>query len=71
MKLQSESNIEKPIFPMRINRYLALKENSSRRKADELIKRKQVFINGRLAVLGDKVKESDVVEVNFQGKPTP
>jgi len=63
--------MEDLIFPMRINRYLALKKHSTRRKVDELIKKKQVFLNGRLAVLGDKVQKSDIVEVNFRGKPTP
>lgn len=63
--------MEDLIFPMRINRYLALKKHSTRRKVDELIKKKQVFLNGRLAVLGDKVQKSDTVEVNFRGKPTP
>lgn len=56
---------------MRINKYLALKKYSTRRGADDIIKKKQVFINGRLAVLGDKVTASDVVEVKFRGKPTP
>ncbi len=50
-------------FPMRINKYLALKGYSTRRGADELIERKIVTINGRVAVLGDKVTEKDVVEV--------
>ena len=59
---------EKPAFPMRINKYLALKKHSTRRGADELIKKRQVLINGRLAVLGDKIKESDKVEVRFKGK---
>jgi 23S rRNA pseudouridine2604 synthase len=63
--------MEEPTFPMRINRYLALHKHATRRGADELIKKKLVFLNGRLAVLGDKVKESDVVEVRFHGKPTP
>lgn len=67
-KSSGESQAE---FPMRINRYLALKKYSTRRGADEIIKKKQVFINGRLAVLGDKVTASDVVEVKFRGKPTP
>jgi 23S rRNA pseudouridine2604 synthase len=66
-----EKNTEKPAFPMRINKYLALKKHSTRRGADELIKKGQVFINGRLAVLGDKVQESDTIEVKFRGKPTP
>jgi len=64
--------MEDLIFPMRINRYLVLKKHAeNRRKADEFIKKGQVFINKRLAVLGDKVQESDVVEFNFRGKPMP
>jgi 23S rRNA pseudouridine2604 synthase len=60
--------MEKPTYPMRINKYLALQKHSTRRGADELIVKKQVFINGRLAVLGDKVTEKDKVEVRFRGK---
>ena len=52
-----------PLFPMRINKYLALKGFSTRRGADELIAKRIVTINGRSAVLGDKVLETDVVEV--------
>ncbi len=48
---------------MRINKYLALKQISTRRGADELIKNKKVFINGKLAVLGSKVEEKDKIEV--------
>ncbi len=48
---------------MRINKYLALKKISTRRGADELVKNKKVFINGKLAVLGSKVNEKDKVEV--------
>jgi len=51
------------LFPMRINKYLALKKISTRREADELVENKKVFINGKLAVLGSKVNEGDVVEV--------
>ena len=65
------SPAEKPLFPMRINKYLAHKKHSTRRGADELIKKKLVFINGRLAVLGDKVAERDNVEVRFRGKQKP
>jgi 23S rRNA pseudouridine2604 synthase len=50
-------------YPMRINRYLALKKISTRRGADELVTAKKVFINKKLAVLGSKVNENDVVEV--------
>ncbi|OGI60315.1 hypothetical protein A2641_01160 [Candidatus Nomurabacteria bacterium RIFCSPHIGHO2_01_FULL_37_25] len=48
---------------MRINKYLALKKISTRRGADELIKGKKVFINGKLALLGSKVNEKDKIEV--------
>ena len=63
--------MEKPIFPMRINKYLALKKYSTRRGADEIIKKNQVFINGKIAVLGAKVEASDVIEVKLKGKPIP
>jgi len=65
------NNPEKPTFPLRINKYLALNKHSTRRGADELISKKQVFINGRLAMLGDKVTEKDQVEVRFRGKQKP
>ena len=48
---------------MRINKYLADKKISTRRGADELIKEKKVFINGKLAELGSQVSETDKVEV--------
>jgi 23S rRNA pseudouridine2604 synthase len=48
---------------MRINKYLADKKVSTRRGADELIKEKKVFINGKLAELGSQVNEDDKVEV--------
>lgn len=53
---------------MRINKYLAWKKHSTRRGADDLIEKGQVIINGRKAVLGDKVNENDAVEVRFRGK---
>lgn len=48
---------------MRINKYLADQKISTRRGADELIKNKKVFINGKLAMLGSQVNENDKVEV--------
>lgn len=51
---------------MRINKYLAAKKYSTRRGADELISKGRVYINGKPASLGDKVKESDVVEVKVR-----
>lgn len=55
-------------YPMRINKYLAFKKYTTRRGADELIQKKRVLINGRYAVLGDKVVESDTVEVRSSRK---
>lgn len=48
---------------MRINKYLAHKGYATRLGADALIRAGKVSINGRKAVLGDKVQESDTVEV--------
>ena len=53
---------------MRINKYLALHNFGTRRGADELVDKGQVFINGRRAQLGDKVTEKDVVDVRRSGK---
>ena len=54
---------------MRINKYLAWKGYSTRRDADKLVLRRQVTVNGRFAVLGDKVAETDAVEVRRAKKP--
>src|SRR6185369_10309848 len=55
-------------FPMRINKYLAHKNLCTRREADTLITTGKVLLNGRPAVLGDKVQETDVVKVLFRTK---
>jgi len=52
------------LYPMRINRYLALNNYSTRTGADELIKKGFVMINNKKAVLGDKVNIDDKVEVS-------
>ena len=55
-------------FPMRINKYLAHKNLCTRREADTMIEAGKVTINGRKAVLGDKVSETDDVKVLFRQK---
>jgi len=62
-KIQKEPRKDPNSFPMRINKYLALKKISTRRGADELVSAKKVYINNKLAVLGDKVNEKDNIEV--------
>lgn len=55
--------MEQITFPIRINRYLALKGLGTRRSVDELIKKHRVVINGRIALLGDMVEKKDIVEI--------
>ncbi len=62
MKSKS-SPTEKDSYPMRINKYLAHKGVATRKGVDELILSKKVLINGKVAVLGDKVLETDEVYV--------
>ena len=58
----------KPLYPMRINKYLALKKYCTRREADTMIEKGKVLINGKRAVLGDQVRETDTVDVKFRQK---
>lgn len=58
-------------IPMRINKYLAEHNFSTRRGADELIKKGLVFVSGKRAKLGDQVAESDTVEVKINKNETP
>jgi len=55
----------KDAYPMRINKYLAHEGIATRRAADELVAKKRVLINGKVAVLGDKVTRSDKVEMEM------
>lgn len=50
-------------YPMRINKYLAKEGVATRRAADELVARGKVLVNGRVAVLGEKVNRGDKVEL--------
>ena len=60
--------MEPDTYPMRINKYLAHKNLCTRREADKLIQAGKVAINGKKAVLGDKVTETDDVKVFFKAK---
>ena len=52
-----------PVFPCRINKYLAHTGVCSRREADELIAAGRVLIDGRPAALGSQVTAGQEVEV--------
>lgn len=58
--------MEEISYSIRINRYLALNNFCSRREADALIVKKIITINGKVAVLGDKVNKNDKVEMNVE-----
>ncbi len=51
-------------YPIRLNHYLALKQYCSRRMADKLIAEGKVLVNGKRAVIGQKINETDKVEVD-------
>jgi 23S rRNA pseudouridine2604 synthase len=54
----------KPEWPMRINKYLAHQKLCTRKEADQLIAKGLVSINGKIAVLGDKINKDDKVTIS-------
>ncbi len=56
-------------YPMRINKYLAHEGISTRRGADELVAKSKVLINGKVALLGQKINKGD--KVTIRGASTP
>ncbi len=61
--MRSAFLLSDPEIPVRLQRYLAACGIASRRKAEELILRGDVKVNGNtVRILGTKVTESDVVE---------
>lgn len=65
---EKNSQIE---FPIRINRYLFLNGYCSRRMADKLIEKGHVYINGKPALIGQKVNEKDLVEISEELEKMP
>lgn len=51
------------VFPIRLNRYLELTGQATRRGADDLIKNHLVKVNGQAAILGQKIIATDQVVV--------
>lgn len=50
----------------RLNKYIAASGFCSRRQADRLIEQGKVLVNGRVAVLGDRVFSKDIVTIDSQ-----
>jgi len=48
---------------MRINKYLAARGYTTRLGADDLVRQKKVFVNGKAALLGQKVASTDRIEI--------
>ncbi len=63
-----EPEAEEPVFPMRINKYLAMQGKGSRRDMDKLVAEGRVLVNGKVVTLGTKVNEGDKVEIRFHGR---
>jgi len=59
MKKNTSLQNETETYPMRLNRFMALRGLSTRRGADELIAAGLVSIDGRVATLGDRVLGPD------------
>ena len=51
---------------MRLNKFIALSLGVSRRKADELIEQGEILVNGKRAVLGRQISQSDTILHNSQ-----
>ena len=49
---------------MRLNKYISESGFCSRREADKYIEMKNVFVNGKIAQLGDRVGPKDTVRIN-------
>lgn len=56
---------------IRVNKYLADKGLATRKGADSLIEAGKVFVNGTRAVLGQKVRPEDKVEIKGAAASTP
>lgn len=60
-----QKNIE---YPIRINKYIALKGYATRREGDKLVEIGVVFINNKKAKIGQKVNFGDTVEIKSEGR---
>lgn len=54
------------LFPIRLNKYLALHTGTSRRQADDLIAQGKITINGTPAIIGARINEGDQVAIEGQ-----
>jgi len=55
-------------FPIRVNKYVAHQGWASRREADTLIEKGAILINGKKALMGQKVEEGDKVTLKGETK---
>ncbi len=65
-KIQKEFSQKDEKQPVRLNKYLSEAGICSRREADRLIESGQVYVDGKIAVTGQKVLPSQKIEVKGQ-----
>lgn len=56
------------VYPVILNKYLALKQICSRKEADRLLKSKKITVNGKLGEPGQMIYETDKVTVQIDKK---
>ena len=49
---------------MRIQKYIAETGLCSRRKAEEYVRDGKITVNGKIAIIGQNVEESDIIKYN-------
>ncbi|MBP6856451.1 MAG: rRNA pseudouridine synthase [Candidatus Pacebacteria bacterium] len=69
MKSKTQNNNDDEAI--RLNLHMAQIGLTTRRGADELIKKGEVFVNGKMAVLGQKVSPSDNIEILAHAAKVP
>ena len=52
------------LYPMRINKFIALATGKSRRTVDALIQNGSVQVNGKVAIVGQHITEQDITTIN-------
>ena len=49
---------------MRIQKYIAETGLCSRRKAEEYVRDGKITVNGKIAIIGQKIEENDIIKYN-------
>ncbi len=58
------------LTPIRLQKHLSEQGICSRREAEQMIQNKRIKINGKIALLGDKISPNDIVEIDNEVQKT-